>query len=134
MEEQLRGRVQHPGLRCPRLPFTRREGSRLYVVATGSNAPLPGESSSCANGVGPGSTGSVGHVDVLAFTETKPNGEVWWTTADGGGGALAGSDREPDHAKSGVRRQNRSNSRVTDGWQEEQLDGSIDLDRLPREP
>jgi hypothetical protein len=95
-----------------------------YVEADGAQSPEPGDIIVLRNGVGKGSTGTVGHVGILVEA-----GESEWRTADGGGGAL------PDQTASVSTRTVRFENGVailkspTD-LKEKQLDGWVDLDKL----
>ena len=100
------------------------KGLGYYVEADGVKTPQPGDIIVLRNGVGQGSTGSVGHVGILVEA-----GETEWRTADGGGGAL------PDQTASVTTRTLRFENSIpilkspTD-LKEKQLDGWVDLDTL----
>jgi len=97
----------------------------FYVEANGANAPRPGDIIVLRNGVGPSSSGSVGHVGILVQASTDV-----WQTADGGGGAL------PEQTATVTERTVRFDDKnipilrsPTDG-REKQVDGWVDLDKL----
>jgi hypothetical protein len=109
------------------------KGRGYYVEATGSNTPLPGDILVLRDGVGREKAGTVGHVNILVSIEVK-DGMTRWTTADGGAGML------PDQSAQTTQRPVAFDAKnipilgsPTDGKQK-QLDGWIDLDRLPRDP
>jgi hypothetical protein len=109
------------------------KGRGYYVEANGSNTPQPGDILVMRNGIGPGTEGTVGHVDILVAITDDAKGSVW-TTADGGGGML------PDQSAAKTDRRVEFGAKnvpilvsVTDG-KRKQVDGWIDLDRLPRDP
>ncbi|MFO0618676.1 MAG: hypothetical protein U0414_39150 [Polyangiaceae bacterium] len=102
------------------------KGLGYYVEATGQNEPQLGDIVVLRSGIGD-TGGQVGHVGILyAKTATE------WTTADGGGGRL------PDQTAA---RNKRALTRTKDNIPilesptdrlPKQLDGWIDLDKLPR--
>lgn len=98
-----------------------------YVEADGVKAPKRGDILVLRNGVGKSSTGSVGHVGILI----GGNASIW-RTADGGGGQL------PDQTASVTDRAVKLGDKnipilisPTDR-REKQLDGWVDLDKMPR--
>jgi hypothetical protein len=105
-----------------------------YVEATGTNTPKLGDIIVLRRGVGRQFIGSVGHVGVLVSIGTDAKGVPVWRTADGGGGLLpdqvaAITPRTIKMGDDGIP----TMKSPTDG-EFKQLDGWIDLDRLPRKP